>query len=38
VTPALVQTLADAMTKDGLLPRSINMADYIDTSYLPFPC
>jgi sulfonate transport system substrate-binding protein len=38
VTPALVQTLADAMTKDGLLPHAINMADYIDPSYLPIAC
>jgi len=38
VSANLVQTLANAMTEGGLLPRSIDMSQYIDTSYLPFPC
>lgn len=38
VSANLVQTLADAMAKDGLLPHPIDMSKYIDSSYLPFPC
>lgn len=38
VRPNLVQTLADAMASDGLLPHPIDMSQYIDGSYLPFPC
>jgi sulfonate transport system substrate-binding protein len=38
VSANLVQTLADAMTQDGLLPQAVDMAQYVDTSYLPYAC
>jgi sulfonate transport system substrate-binding protein len=38
VSANLVQTLADAMFNDGLLPQTVDMSQFVDTSYLPFPC
>jgi sulfonate transport system substrate-binding protein len=38
VSAGLVQTLADAMTKDGLLPQAVDMGQFVDTSYLPIAC
>ncbi len=38
VTPALLQPLVDAMTRLKLIDRHIDMAQYVDGQYLPFPC
>jgi sulfonate transport system substrate-binding protein len=38
ISAALVQPLVDAMLADGLLPKPVDMAHYVDASYLPFPC
>jgi len=38
VSAQLLQPLVDAMAADGLLAAPLDMAKYVDTSFLPHPC
>jgi sulfonate transport system substrate-binding protein len=35
---ATIQTPIDAMRNEGFIDRPVKISDYLDTSYLPFPC
>lgn len=38
ISAALIEPLVDAMLADGLLPKPVDVAHYVNASYLPFPC
>jgi NitT/TauT family transport system substrate-binding protein len=38
VSVATIQTPIDAMQKEGLIDRPVNVSEHLNMSYLPFPC
>ena len=38
ITPALLQRPIDAMVKEGFLAQTVDIAKYVNTSYLPSAC
>jgi sulfonate transport system substrate-binding protein len=38
VSAAIIQSPIDAMSKEGLLDQPVKVADYLNLTYLPYPC
>jgi NitT/TauT family transport system substrate-binding protein len=38
VSVATIQTPIDAMYNEGLIDKPVKVSEYLNTSYLPYPC